>query len=81
MLCGRVPFGGDNTKQIVHNILMTEIEFKHEAFNKISESGKDLIRKMCEKDPDERIELHQVLNHQWFKEEQNRWEYGITITE
>ena len=41
-------------------------------FNKLSESGIDLINKLLTIDVDKRISAEEALNHPWFKENKSK---------
>ncbi|KAL2630634.1 hypothetical protein R1flu_015320 [Riccia fluitans] len=68
MLCGTLPFNGDNIEDLKRKILHEEVEFSHPAWDDVSESAKDLLRKMLEKNPDYRITVDEALSHSWFNE-------------
>lgn len=42
------------------------IEYPTNLWNKISENAQDLVKKMLEKNPDDRISAEEALNHNWF---------------
>lgn len=46
---------------IFRQILQGKLDFESEPWPNISESAKDLIRKMLERDPIKRISAHEVL--------------------
>ncbi|KAL7983660.1 hypothetical protein Chor_000536, partial [Crotalus horridus] len=46
----------------------------------ISESAKDLVRRMLMLDPAERITVYEALNHPWLKE-RDRYAYKIHLPE
>ncbi|PNY02810.1 calcium-dependent protein kinase 3-like protein, partial [Trifolium pratense] len=50
-------------------ILRGHIDFASDPWPKISSSAKDLIKKMLQGDPKERITAAEVLNHPWMKED------------
>lgn len=54
-LCGYPPFEGDNNKEIFRNVLKQPLTFDPADWNTISDSAKDLVSKMLEKDPTKRI--------------------------
>lgn len=54
-LTGRVPFRGDEIKDLHHSILKDKIRWKNTPF--LSSFIKDLINKMLSKDPKKRITL------------------------
>ena len=39
--------------------------FNHEVWKNVSEEGKDLIKKLLEKNPANRIKIKDVLDHKW----------------
>lgn len=43
MLSGLMPFGGDNTNEILHNVVVTEVDFNKPQFENISSEAKDLL--------------------------------------
>ena len=65
-LCGYPPFEGDNNKEIFRNVLKQPLTFDPADWNTISASAKDLVGKMLEKDPAQRITAEQCLQHAWF---------------
>ena len=65
-LCGYPPFEGDNNKEIFRNVLKQKLTFDPADWNRISDSAKDLVSKMLNKDPDQRISAQQCLEHPWF---------------
>lgn len=65
-LCGYPPFEGDNNKEIFRNVLKQPLTFDPADWNTISETAKDLVRKMLNKDADTRISAQECLEHPWF---------------
>ena len=65
-LCGYPPFEGDNNKEIFRNVLKQPLTFDPADWNTISDSAKDLVRKMLDKDPATRISAQACLEHPWF---------------
>ncbi|KDP43357.1 hypothetical protein JCGZ_25462 [Jatropha curcas] len=65
LLSGVPPFWAETESGIFRQILQGKIDFESEPWPKISESAKDLIRKMLERDPRRRISAHEVLCHPW----------------
>ncbi|CAN0928261.1 Calcium-dependent protein kinase 4 [Linum grandiflorum] len=63
LLCGVPPFWAESG--IFRQILHGKIDFASEPWPSISESAKELIRKMLDKDPKNRITAHEVLCHPW----------------
>ncbi|KAL0012349.1 hypothetical protein SO802_007457 [Lithocarpus litseifolius] len=67
LLSGVPPFWAENEKGIFDAVLRGELDFQSEPWPLISESAKDLIRKMLTKDPKKRITAAEVLEHPWIK--------------
>ncbi|XP_010448965.1 PREDICTED: calcium-dependent protein kinase 15 [Camelina sativa] len=67
LLCGVPPFWAENEKGIFDEILKGEIDFKSKPWPSISESAKDLVRKLLTKDPKKRISAAQALEHPWIR--------------
>jgi calcium-dependent protein kinase len=65
-LCGYPPFEGDNNKEIFRNVLKQRLQFDPAEWSTISDSAKDLVSKMLNKDPKKRISATQCLEHPWF---------------
>ncbi|XP_065881100.1 calcium-dependent protein kinase 11 [Euphorbia lathyris] len=65
LLTGVPPFWAENESGIFKLILRGKLDFESEPWPTISDSAKDLIRKMLERDPRTRISAHEVLCHPW----------------
>lgn len=65
LLCGVPPFWGESEQDIFEAILHFELDFSSDPWPAISESAKDLVRKMLVRDPKKRITAHEVLHHPW----------------
>lgn len=68
LLSGRPPFAGDNDREIMDKVAKGKYDLEESPFDKLSNSGKDLIRKLLVMDPKKRISAQEALNHPWFKE-------------
>ncbi|KAK7387764.1 hypothetical protein VNO78_22556 [Psophocarpus tetragonolobus] len=68
LLSGVPPFWAETEKGIFNAILEGEIDFVSEPWPSISNSAKDLVRKMLTQDPKRRITSAQVLEHPWIRE-------------
>lgn len=67
LLSGVPPFWAETEKGIFDAILEGEIDFESQPWPSISNSAKDLVRKMLTQDPKKRITAAQVLEHPWIK--------------
>jgi calcium-dependent protein kinase len=71
LLSGQYPFTGENEKQLLHKIMKGEISYNTEKWNAISNSAKDLVRKLLMQDTRARIDAGRALAHPWFQEFHN----------
>ncbi len=67
LLSGKVPFPGDNNKEIIENVIKGEYHFKHETFKNVSDVAKDLINKLLVKDYEKRYSAEQAFHHPWIQ--------------
>ncbi|XAR73074.1 Non-specific serine/threonine protein kinase [Bertholletia excelsa] len=68
LLSGVPPFWAETQQGIFDEVLKGDIDFESEPWPQISESAKDLIRKMLCSRPSERLTAHEVLCHSWMSE-------------
>ena len=77
MFYGKVPFNGTNDYQTFQLILERKLDFPEDT--QISEDAKDLIERLLQKDPEQRLgsgkdgselDYTHLKNHQFFKEVQ-----------
>ncbi|OIW16470.1 hypothetical protein TanjilG_19186 [Lupinus angustifolius] len=68
LLSGVPPFWAETQQGIFDAVLKGHIDFDSEPWPLISDSGKDLIRKMLCSRPSERSTAHEVLCHPWICE-------------
>ncbi|XP_028804802.1 calcium-dependent protein kinase 1-like [Neltuma alba] len=69
LLSGVPPFWAENEQGIFNSILRGHIDFASEPWPSISSSAKDLIKKMLQSNPKERLSTVEVLNHPWMRED------------
>ncbi|XP_024987176.1 calcium-dependent protein kinase 26-like [Cynara cardunculus var. scolymus] len=69
LLCGVPPFWGESENDIFEEVLRGKLDFSSDPWPSISESAKDLVRKMLVRDPKRRITAHGVLCHPWISED------------
>ncbi|GCB72654.1 hypothetical protein scyTo_0006405, partial [Scyliorhinus torazame] len=65
LLCGYPPFYDENDSRLFEQILKAEYEFDCPYWDDISESAKDFIKRLMEKDPNKRYTCEQALRHPW----------------
>ncbi|CAN4118732.1 unnamed protein product [Withania somnifera] len=67
LLSGVPPFWEETEQGIFEQVLTGELDFASEPWPAISESAKDLVRKMLVRDPKKRLTAHEVLCHPWVR--------------
>ncbi|KAI6696565.1 calcium-dependent protein kinase 20 isoform X1 [Syzygium oleosum] len=65
LLSGVPPFWDETEQGIFEQVLKGELDFISEPWPNISESAKDLVRRMLVRDPKKRLTAHEVLCHPW----------------
>ncbi|KAL6595431.1 hypothetical protein ACP70R_047771 [Stipagrostis hirtigluma subsp. patula] len=68
-LAGVPPFWAENENAIFTAILRGQIDLASEPWPNISSGAKDLVKKMLNINPKDRLTAFQVLNHPWIKED------------
>ncbi|XP_029107621.1 calcium/calmodulin-dependent protein kinase type 1D [Scleropages formosus] len=65
LLCGYPPFYDENDSKLFEQILKADYEFDAPYWDDISDSAKDFISCLMEKDPTKRFTCEQALRHPW----------------
>ncbi|XDV35428.1 hypothetical protein PO909_005378, partial [Leuciscus waleckii] len=65
LLCGYPPFYDENDAKLFEQILKAEYEFDSPYWDDISDSAKDFIGHLMEKDSSQRYTCDQALQHPW----------------
>ncbi|XP_070814286.1 calcium/calmodulin-dependent protein kinase type 1D-like [Chaetodon trifascialis] len=65
LLCGYPPFFEENETRLFSKIMRAEYAFHSPFWDNISESAKDFIRNLMEKNPTKRFLTEQALKHPW----------------
>ncbi|KAK9122965.1 hypothetical protein Sjap_012567 [Stephania japonica] len=65
LLSGVPPFWAESEQDIFEQVLHGDLDFSSDPWPSISESAKDLVRRMLVRDPRRRLTAHQVLCHPW----------------
>ncbi|KFK38456.1 hypothetical protein AALP_AA3G115700 [Arabis alpina] len=65
LLSGVPPFWAETEQGIFEQVLHGDLDFSSDPWPSISESAKDLVKKMLVRDPKRRLTAHQVLCHPW----------------
>ena len=69
LLVGKLPFddSNDDENEIARQTINDPPPFIEEKWNNISNEAKDFVSKCLEKDPKNRINIKEMLNHKWLK--------------
>ena len=69
LICGYLPFNdkNNNVSKIVDDITKANIKIDVNIWSRLSVHAKDLVMKCLEKDLNERINISDFLNHEWFR--------------
>ena len=74
-LSGRMPFDDLKSESLISQISNGSYSLSSSIFPKTDENALDLIKKMLTVNPEERIQLDEILEHSWFEDpEKNRYE-------
>lgn len=82
ILAGYHPFdpeGNNSDKKMQQLILSNTWDFEDPAWDEVSEKAKDLITKLMEPNPQERMSAHEVLTHPWVQGKALRGHLSQTI--
>uniref|UniRef100_A0A3B4TFI3 Myosin light chain kinase, smooth muscle n=2 Tax=Seriola dumerili TaxID=41447 RepID=A0A3B4TFI3_SERDU len=71
LLSGLSPFMGDNDNETLSNVTSATWDFEDEAFDEISDNGKDFITNLLKKDMKTRLTCAQCFEHTWLKQDTN----------
>lgn len=70
LLCGYHPFdpqGTSTDNEMMKAITSCQYDFNDEAWQGVSENGKNLIQNLLVLDPTRRLSMEQVLDHPWLQ--------------
>jgi len=67
LLSGKPPFDGNDDDEILKNVNKGKPSYTDDIWKKVSAEGKDLLRKLLEYKPKNRISAAECLGHPWFK--------------
>ena len=66
-LTGKLPFYSMSKEEIVHLTQTCEPDFSIEKWSKFSKEAKEFTQSLLNKNPVERPNVEEALNHSWFK--------------
>ncbi|XP_074570147.1 calcium-dependent protein kinase 20-like [Curcuma longa] len=67
LLCGVPPFWAETEQGIAQAIVNSIVEFERDPWPKVSDSAKDLVKRMLDPDPRKRMTATEVLDHPWLQ--------------
>ncbi|KAG2732577.1 hypothetical protein G9P44_004994 [Scheffersomyces stipitis] len=67
ILCGFPPFYDDDSNQLTTKIINGDFVFLKPWWDEISNEAKDLITRMLNTDPEERITVEEIWQHPWVR--------------
>lgn len=67
LLCGVPPFWAETEQGVAQAIIRSVVDFKRDPWPKVSDSAKDLVKKMLNPDPKLRLTAQEVLDHPWLQ--------------
>mmetsp|Transcript_11082 Transcript_11082/g.12544 ORF Transcript_11082/g.12544 Transcript_11082/m.12544 type:complete len:166 (-) Transcript_11082:38-535(-) len=65
IVIGKMPFTGDSEEEIITSITKKKLKFMNDK--PISKELKELLNKILTKDPEQRINMFDIQNHQWME--------------
>lgn len=80
MLSGKPPFGGKSNKEIIDNVLNGQYSFSNPVWENISDTAKDLIAKLLERQADMRLTAEDAYNHPWIQRQRDREFQDVEIS-
>ncbi|KAG0460924.1 hypothetical protein HPP92_020878 [Vanilla planifolia] len=67
LLCGVPPFWAETEQGVAQAIIRSVIDFKRDPWPKVSDTAKDLVKRMLDPDPKRRLTAQEVLDHPWLQ--------------
>ena len=81
MLFEELPFYDSDVVRLYRKILDGKYKMPKDKINLVGKDAVDLIKKILEKEPDKRIKINEIMEHKWFKKENNELFIGFNINE
>ncbi|CAK9165090.1 unnamed protein product [Ilex paraguariensis] len=67
LLCGVPPFWAETEQGVAQAIIRSVVDLKRDPWPMVSDNAKDLVRKMLNPDPKQRLTAQEVLDHPWLQ--------------
>jgi serine/threonine protein kinase len=71
MITGKLPFRSSDKDIMKKMIIEQQISINRKDFPGVTEECKDLIEKMLDKDPYQRIGIREIFEHSWISKYKN----------
>jgi calcium/calmodulin-dependent protein kinase I len=65
-ITGKLPIYDSDHRVVYNKTINLEIDYKSEAWSKVSPEGLDFVQKLLKKDPKQRLDSSSALSHPWF---------------
>ena len=69
LLSGEMPFYADDNMMLFEQIKKGDFQFSSAPWKVVSKEAKDFVSGLLKKEPSERLNCSQMLEHPWFKRE------------
>ncbi|KAI9121674.1 hypothetical protein K1719_008707 [Acacia pycnantha] len=70
LLCGVPPFWAETEQGVAQAIIRSVVDFKRDPWPKVSDNAKDLVKRMLNPNPQQRLTAQEVLDHPWLQNAQ-----------
>ncbi|KAL7097928.1 hypothetical protein ACP275_10G173700 [Erythranthe tilingii] len=67
LLCGIPPFWAETEQGVAQAIIRSVVNFTRDPWPLVSDKAKDLVKKMLNPDPKQRLTAQEVLDHPWLQ--------------
>ncbi|CAK9157185.1 unnamed protein product [Ilex paraguariensis] len=67
LLCGVPPFWAETEQGVAQSIIRSVVDLKRDPWPMVSDNAKDLVKKMLNPDPKQRLTAQEVLDHPWLQ--------------
>lgn len=67
LLCGVPPFWAETEQGVAQAIIRSVVDFRRDPWPKVSDNAKDLVKRMLNPDPKQRLTAQEVLDHPWLQ--------------
>jgi calcium-dependent protein kinase len=79
LLSGIPPFNGSDDEKIMNAVRKGKYETDISEFSTVSNGAKDLLSKLLQVNPNDRITAEKALNHEWFQKNYHKKDVKISM--